>query len=572
MTHLAGLVTLLRQKHRNEEGKLWSAPRKQGWDRVKLLQTPNIWGQPMTRDGVMNATRQSVQALADAMENVIASGRNIVDIASLDPPRGANHQGVFWDAIEGGIRELGRRRGAAATVRFLFGYPPLEGEGKGCRRAHHARFKQALHNLWNELDEGARPNLIYGVYAKGLWYWNHAKIVASDAGCAVVGGHNLYDSDYNQYPPVHDVSVEVWGKGAIDAQNFAAYLWEYGGIANYTENIGSVNPISSTSWNPFRNDSMWNPISTKSLLLGGVKNVFNTGANRATVIEAWQLTNGGWEHITEGDFTGMCPGGGYAVWPVENYNGPGGGPYRNARILMVGRMGGWAHAAPGDQNASDYMKEYLFQNAAQAIRICHQDLIAIPLLPGFTKIKHSTCNDLANALRSNPALQVQVVVSAPWGCGRMDQYTNVADGNGPQTAVNYIMYYASESRKSWATQRAQLVPLFKRLLVAPFYFTDQVPQGHYFWPDSDEVEGCEGGMAVEGYPKSVGNHSKVMIVDNTMVVGSDNHYPSPLAEVNLVMEGDIVNQFRSLYWDPLWQYSQPHAVRQWVNDTMLSGE
>ena len=41
-----------------------------------------------------------------------------------------------------------------------------------------------------------------------------------------------------------------------------------------------------------------------------------------------------------------------------------------------------------------------------------------------------------------------------------------------------------------------------------------------------------------------------------VMIGSDNMYPSPLAEFSFVIEGEkAVKQFRTQYWEKLWQYS-----------------
>jgi len=43
-----------------------------------------------------------------------------------------------------------------------------------------------------------------------------------------------------------------------------------------------------------------------------------------------------------------------------------------------------------------------------------------------------------------------------------------------------------------------------------------------------------------------------------VMIGSDNMYPSPLAEFSFVIEGEkAVKQFRTQYWEKLWQYSAP---------------
>ena len=60
----------------------------------------------------MTETQQSVDRLAGAMREVMESARAVVDITSLDPPRGpAGKKGVFYEAIVDGIKERARRGG-----------------------------------------------------------------------------------------------------------------------------------------------------------------------------------------------------------------------------------------------------------------------------------------------------------------------------------------------------------------------------------------------------------------------------------------------------------------------------
>src|SRR6185437_3770118 len=239
---IEGLQAYLQTKHGSERGRLWSPVRRYNW--VRLHQTPDIWGAPMTRDGVMGNTDTSVRKLARAMQDVIESANQIVDITSLDPPRGpANENSVFYDAIKNGI--LARdARGGAFTVRMLFGKPPQSG-----RDEVHTEFKRRLARDLAGLRNGS---VSFGVFAGTSTgpVFNHSKIFASDTAHAVVGGHNLYDTDYNQYPPVHDVSVEVKGPAAIDARNFASYLWSF----------GIVDQGASLIWNPIT--SLTNRTST----------------------------------------------------------------------------------------------------------------------------------------------------------------------------------------------------------------------------------------------------------------------------------------------------------------------
>jgi hypothetical protein len=202
------------------------------------------------------------------------------------------------------------------------------------------------------------------------------------------------------------------------------------------------------------------------------------------------------------------------------------------------------------------MKEFLFQHAAHTIHVSHQDLVAMDVA-GMTHGNHWTCEALAAALQRAPNLRVYVVVTGPYGSGRLDSYFNVT--NGPQSAADYIMYYSRGT-----AQRAN-VSLWKRLTVAPLRFT-HVPRGaNLFWPGADDLAvGCEGGLAQTHTPKAVGNHCKLTLIDNDVfVVGSDNHYPHNLAEINLVMDGPIVAQVITQYWDHLMLYSTPAAVPQW---------
>lgn len=537
MTLLDNLEGHLRSVHRRDEGKLWSPIRENNYARLHI--TPDIFGQPMTKSGVESRAQASVDKLALAMQMVIESAISIVDITSLDPPRGpAGEKGVFYKSIVNGIKERAKR--GPFTVRMLFGKPPASGRDE----VH----KEFMDNLKRSLA-GIRVKVYFGVYcaispSTGPIF-NHSKIFASDAGHAVVGGHNLYDTDYRQYPPVHDVSVEVKGPAALDARNFASFLWSFG-IAD---------------------QSTWNIRSFSS-------NISKLTNLAATYINAWALdtTNATWTPITE------IPAQGYEDPFDDQMNSPGPG-WHKCRILTVGRCGGWNHTTMGSYNASDYMKEFLISNAATSIKLAHQDLVAMNIAGGvMTRFPHSTCKDLGNALYANPNLKVYVVVTAPYGSGIMDVYYNVT--NGPQSAADYIMYYARPTYgtgKLRGVDALERLKLFNRLFVAPIHFTDAANEPtdtHYFWPNSTNVVQAGGSLAVAGFPKSVGQHMKTSLIDDTtFVVGSDNHYPHPLAEINYVMEGDFVqNAVLPDFWNKLWLYSGPHAVQQWNASTTIAGE
>ena len=539
MSLLDGLQGRLRSVHRNEEGKLWSPIREHNYARLHL--TPDIFGQPMTRQGVEARAQASVDKLAGAMKAVIETADNIVDITSLDPPRGpVGEKGVFYRAIVDGIKE--RAKSGSFTVRMLFGKPPQSG-----RDSVHQEF---MDNLKAELAN-VDVKVYFGVYCGTSPttgpIFNHSKIFASDTGHAVVGGHNLYDTDYRQYPPVHDVSVEVKGPAALDARNFASFLWSFG-----------ITDQTPRTW------------GMKSF----VSNLSTMGSNAMSYIIAWALDT----KASEWNPINAIPAESYEYPEDEPMASPGDG-WHKCRILTVGRCGGWNHQTYGSYNASDYMKSYLIDNAASSIKMAHQDLVAMNIAwSTLTRFPHTTCRELGNALYKNQNLKVYVVVTAPYGSGPMDVYYNVF--NGPQSAADYIMYYARPTVGTGGLRGVndlERLKLFNRLFVAPIHFTnpDNEPRDtHYFWPNSTEVVEAGGSLAQAGFPKSVGQHMKTTIVDDTIfVVGSDNHYPHPLAEVNYVMEGDFVgNSVMPEFWNELWKYSGPHAVQQWSSTTVIAGE
>jgi hypothetical protein len=56
---------------------------------VRVIDTPNVWGQPMTQQGVAGATA-SVAQLAQSVQDVIANANFKVDIVSLNPADGVS--------------------------------------------------------------------------------------------------------------------------------------------------------------------------------------------------------------------------------------------------------------------------------------------------------------------------------------------------------------------------------------------------------------------------------------------------------------------------------------------------
>lgn len=156
----------------------------------------------------------------DRFYHLIVSAERAVDIALLQPPPDTR----FLATLRNAVTRLAND-GRAVTIRVLVGDHPPEGTDA-------AALLRAL--LRDAAVPSSRLNLYVGAVRScggepscGALSWNHAKIVAVDGRRAIVGGHNMWSSDYLAAAPVHDVSMEVEGPAATDAHRFLDELWDF---------------------------------------------------------------------------------------------------------------------------------------------------------------------------------------------------------------------------------------------------------------------------------------------------------------------------------------------------------
>ena len=207
-----------------------------GW----LVQTPNAWGR-LSNDVPIGAG----SFVADDIEQLVSSAEQFVDITSLYPwPSGA-----FFDSLVGGLQNIARS-GRPVQVRILVGLAPdplkpatitpldylrmlVEGIGSGFPRA--------------QLD-------LYVAYQRSsLFSWNHAKMVAVDGQRVLLGGENLWDPEYLEVAPVHDLNVRVDGPIVYFMHRFTDTTW------------GNVCAQSFSSWQPVHWSSRSSPIDHQCL-------------------------------------------------------------------------------------------------------------------------------------------------------------------------------------------------------------------------------------------------------------------------------------------------------------------
>ena len=493
-------------------------------NQIQIIDTPHVWGAEMSEEGVAELARASVQALADTISEMIAGAEEQVDILSLNPA-----DGVFHAAIKRGLRTLAKTD-RLVSIRFLFGWVPTQ-DSVAAFRADLATFCQA-----QGISTRQFTFKIGQYYSYKHLFWNHAKIVAVDGKVALVGGHNLWDSAYGKYPPVHDISVHVTGGAAEGAHGYADFLWKNAGIYLVVWTINDKYEVIELEGGDPREHPGDAPVEL--LDMSAVR-----GPSRRTPSEHADMSGYG-PQVELVDF-------GAVARAKEQRRAATG------RVMSIGRCGG---LAGGAYNASDIAKRTIILNARHSLKFCQQDL----LFRGTAgKADHHVCQWIAQALLANPGLNVQIVVSPLDGSGAGDPYSWGSGAVGTHALLCEII-------RDQAHDGMRAAEAIGRLHVAPFCFTDvafDTEGDDYKWPDVPKavwVRRFGTDVPLPGptkYRPAPGNHAKVFIADDTVVyVGSDNLYPHDLAEFGYLIEGDLVPVFIGSYWDQVWHYSKAHCV------------
>jgi phosphatidylserine/phosphatidylglycerophosphate/cardiolipin synthase-like enzyme len=149
--------------------------------------------------------------LFDDFYLAITEGESFIDIVSLTEP-----DGRFLVAIRNALAVLDSEA-SEARVRLNFG------------SINGAFFNQddVIEDLTRGLPSSTGLRVHVGGWRSAADSWNHAKIIAVDGQLLVQGGHNMWDPDYLQANPVHDLTMRLRGTPAVDAHHFADRLWAY---------------------------------------------------------------------------------------------------------------------------------------------------------------------------------------------------------------------------------------------------------------------------------------------------------------------------------------------------------
>jgi phosphatidylserine/phosphatidylglycerophosphate/cardiolipin synthase-like enzyme len=266
---------------------------------------PGLWG--------MKAEDYKIGAgdfMVSRIQDLIAGAEDFVDITTL-------HRfpyGQFENGIQSGLEKLASS-GRHVRVRILAGYPPFPLDPFGLEKQ-----SDYLEGLVKPLKSlGGNLEIFVAAQRTTLVSWNHAKMVAVDGTRAIVGGENLWDADYLEKAPVHDLNVELSGSAVYHMHLFADEIWK------------SVCGYKTLAWKP----AYWK---------SGAKAV-----------------------------TREC----LAASEVKKVPGPG-----QSSVLGAGRFGPlFGPLSTKHSNPADYAMLLSFQSAQAVIRIAQQDLGFGPLLP-----------------------------------------------------------------------------------------------------------------------------------------------------------------------------------------------
>ncbi|WP_016584269.1 phospholipase D [Yersinia pestis] len=557
---------------------------------IRLLDTPHAWGAPFGKE-IMQQSYLRQEEFAGAMTEVLRNSRYRCDISSLNSPD-AEWRKVIFKAIDESLsKKMGRTQ--PTQYRFLFGQSPtvfMNGLSAATNGSpDFVAFKSELIQLIKErgqywekmpeiwlgrffrIEEGLATSFMRNVYPDfppindTRMTWNHTKIMASDGTEALVGGHNMNMDLFRNYPPVHDVSIITHDSSAYGSQLYLNELWscnsdllkkEYFDYESMMWAVGTK--FYDKPEDPLKSSVAMNYMKQRQEDLLNLHENFNQKV--ATRISEYEN--------------------------MEEYK-------KADRVLSVGKYWTGPNMEHDYQRGSEIMKEQLIKNAKRIIRISQQDLVSA----WKKKWKdHFTCNWIIEALLENKDLHIHVVVSALDAAAGAagDQYSF---GSGAERTYELFKYYLThdiDTDEVLDDPDGSRADALKRILIAPFFFTDKVPDENtiegetYKWPDLEQSaytatlkqkplsekpphQGIIGSAlmsAIKGsglfYPKvpvAPGNHAKLMIIDDELyVVGSDNLYPGYLSEFDYLVEGkDAVNELMKSYWEPLWKYSSPHA-------------
>jgi hypothetical protein len=379
--------------------------------------------------------------------------------------------------------------------------------------------------------------------------WNHAKIFALNGSQLVIGGGN-YWAEYSQDETVlFDLSMRIGGDAAIDAHEYANYLW------GYLNDIPTTDTYSCSFAN-YTNDLLkFEPSNKAPLLTDFPTNGGSTNALTVSRIGNWPSQTGYPVQVVDGirDFIVNV----IALLAEQN-----GDDELTASVVNavtdenlrdeLRKLGISINPAAW---ASRYARNYAICHAQSNLRLSQQALVMDDLVNGSSEYKElvarinemlgtswdgyiwpfDTLSALGNALATfsqNPNIPgtVQIVCSAP------SQATGYED---PVTATEF---------------RQKLISIMTGMslmdYIKPLGSISDIVYERVLYRRVDNTR--------EGPPPHA-NHSKLVVVDDALCyIGSDNLYPGYNEESGVwIDDQQAIRRFVEECWTDLWEFAVP---------------
>jgi len=421
----------------------------------------------------------------EIMGDVLSRTQVWADVLSLGPPNGK-----FMTAFQGALSKIAENAAGKekpVIIRMMFGN--IVGMPVNC--------EAIINELTKDLPDDANIQMWVGAWRRGV-SWNHAKIIAVDGRILHTGGHNMWDSHYLEYDPIHDLSLEMEGDVAYDGHLFANRQWDF------------IESKQETFWGTVKSKlpDGWPQITMVRVIVSEWPK--NEASEHAPPFRM-QLV----KSVAEADA------------PLED----------TIPIITMGRYGCITHK---DRPSDDAFLAML-GSAQKIIHLALQDLGPV-CIPG-TKIGLPGCawpdnylNVLAKVLWER-GVDVEIIVSNPGSIPAGLSPTEACYGNG-WSCVDVAAEIIKRIKKQYpdAEDSALRTKVEENLRVA--FIRDG--RGNT-WSD-----GMQKGM-----------HAKHFIVDDVATyIGSQNLYVCDLAEWGVVIDdAEQTEKFMDTYWNPLWKHS-----------------
>jgi hypothetical protein len=224
-----------------------------------------------------------------------------------------------------------------------------------------------------------------------------------------------------------------------------------------------------------------------------------------------------------------------------------------ATVMAIGRLGAGMFenklffGSDEPANQSEVVRNLLFKGAVSVIRIAQQNLQGLVVIPNvdydLTPAQFERDNDAGNVydILANFALQNGDVYIVETNYGAVDGAEEKYYTQSKLTDLANTFFDRARTLQPNLADATIRTLLCEHLHIAGIRYSNDA-----LWPNQHEI----------------GNHSKTWIVDDkAYYVGSHNIYPANLQEYGYIVGGQPATQsFIQQFWTPLWQYSQKNAI------------